>query len=202
MEPLTPEEMRSAAITAFRAFQQDKQDLGSYIIMGRTVIDACLALAELHADQSAAYKAVALPVSYNIAAGCWPGWEDADPNLTKDQRELGLELARFNVAIGKELDIPPERKKNGAWILGVHLLACKQWDEAKASLARAADFSEQAGLPDAAEMSRGWIHVSDILAGDASKRSSLDQVIELLKGMGEDGEFYAGQYQPAIQKLS
>jgi hypothetical protein len=163
--------------------------------MGRTVIEACLALAEQHPDQAVAYKSVALPTSYNIAAACWPGWEDAATDIPADKLTMALALCRFNVALGEELDIPPERRFNGQWILGAHLLVQASWNEARACFFNAASLGQS---PDAVTMAKGWMLVCDILAGDLSKQPALDELIAELAALGEDGEFYASQYAPAL----
>jgi hypothetical protein len=47
-------------------------------------------------------------------------------------------------------------------------------------------------------MAKGWMLVCDILAGDLSKQPALDELIAELAALGEDGEFYASQYAPAL----
>jgi len=199
MEPLTPDELRAAGFLAAKTFDREKKELDAYILMARTVFDAALALAEKFPEQSDGYRTVALNTSFNIAAACWPGWEDAHPNISAEQRALALAMCRFNVATGESLDKPPDRRSNGNWILGAHLLAGGEYDEARESFRAAAAFGEQAGSKDSALMNRGWMLVCDILSGDGTKRDELTALTAELESLGEDGKFYAGQYEPALK---
>jgi len=198
MEPLTPDELRAAGFLAAKTFDREKKELDAYILMARTVFDAALALAEKFPGQADAYKTVALNTSFNIAAACWPGWEDAHPNISAEHRARALAMCRFNVATGEALDKPADRRSNGCWILGAHLLAGGEYDEARASFQAAAAFGEQAGSTDGTLMNQGWMLVCDILAGDEAKRDELTTLTAELESLGEDGKFYAGQYEPAL----
>lgn len=199
MEAPTPDSIRAAAFAAFRTFTKEKRELETYVIIGQSLIEACLSLAEKHPDKAVDYKSVALPTSYNIAAACWPGWEDAAQDIPAETLETALELCRFNVALGEELDIPPERRFNGQWILGAHLLAQAAVEEAKECFANCEALGQSS---EAKTMAKGWGLVCDILAGDSSARSELESLGEQLSAMGEDGEFFAGQYEPAIKRFS
>lgn len=199
MKKPTPDSIRTAAFAAFKTFTREKNELDTYVVIGRAMIEACMSFAEKDPDKSAEYKSVALPTSYNIAAACWPGWEDAPPDIPEELLDTALELCRFNIALGEELGIPPERRFNGQWILGVHLIAQGSYDEARACFANCENLAQG---DEARVMAKGWSLVCDILAGDADKKAELEQLQKELASLGEDGEFFAGQYEPAIRRFS
>lgn len=201
MNPMTVEELRLVALTAWRVLQTEKKDLDAYLVTARCVITSALALAETNPDEANNYKTLARNMSFNIASAAWPGWEDAHENITAEQLALALDMCNFNVEMSETLDAPPDRRANGFWISGAHLLANGKFAEAKAAFEKAAAFNDTAASEDGATMARGWIIVSDILAGEDRKKE-LDAISDKLKTMGEDGEFYASQYEPAIVRLS
>lgn len=201
--PLTPDELRNAGFIASKTFDGEKKDLGNYILMARCVFDAAMALAETRKDQADDYRSIAMNTSFNIAAACWPGWEDAHDHITDDQLALALEMSRFNVAVGKSLDAPLSRRFNGYWILGVHLLVAGHFREARQNFEAAANCAEASDSDENRYMAIGWTLASNILEeGGASPNEELAGVIERLRSLGEDGAFYAGQYAPALRNLA
>lgn len=60
------------------------------------------------------------------------------------------------------------------------------------------EFSRQAESTDGAMMAQGWMLVCDVLSGDESKRAELERLRAELATLGEDGEFYASQFAPAL----
>ena len=48
-------------------------------------------------------------------------------------------------------------------------------------------------------MNQGWLLVIDILQSDIEARSELKVLQERVTKLGEDGKFYAGQYDDALK---
>ena len=48
-------------------------------------------------------------------------------------------------------------------------------------------------------MNQGWMLVIDILQGDIEAGSELKKLQERITKLGEDGKFYAGQYDDALK---
>ncbi len=48
-------------------------------------------------------------------------------------------------------------------------------------------------------MNQGWMLVIDILQGDTEAGSELKELQERITKLGEDGKFYAGQYDDALK---
>jgi hypothetical protein len=196
MNDLSPEELRTVAFIAWKTLQTEKKDLASYVLTARCVMTAAEALAKV--KQATEYKTMVMRLAYNIASAAWPGWEDAHTNIPDDIRVLALEMCKLNVALSEELNLPPERKSAGQWMTGAHQLANSQYELARASFNAAAELGTQAGQKDGPLMAQGWVIVCDILAGKDGT-SALDDIKQQLMALGEDGQFYASQYEPALK---
>lgn len=203
MNPLTPDELRAAGFVASKVFDKEKQDLDSYVLLARCVMDSALALAELHPAEAEGYRSIAMNTSFNIAAACWPGWEDAHTDIAPEHRLLALELGALNVRLGRDLDAPPSRRFNGYWIYGVHQLANRDHESARNSFEAAGNCAELMESEENRLMAQGWILANNIvqLGGHKPDEDLLD-VISKLEALGDDGAFYASQYAPALKRLS
>jgi len=203
MKPVTPDELRVAGFVASKTFEDEQKDLDTYVLMARCVFDAALALAEQHPDEAAGYRSIAMNTSFNIAAACWPGWADAHADIDAEKLALALEMGEFNVRTGRDLDAPASRRFNGYWIHGVHQMASGDHEGARNSFEAAENCAELMDSDENRYMARGWLVANTILqlGGDAPDEE-LDGIVAKLKSLGEDGEFYAEQYAPALKNLS
>ncbi len=203
IDPLSPEDLRAAGFIASKTFDKEKQDLGNYVLMARCIFDAAIALADLVPEKADGYRSIAMNTSFNIAAACWPGWEDAHPDIPQAQRELALELCKVNVALGRDLDAPPARRFNGYWMYGVHQMAAGDHEGARTNFEAAANCAELMDSDENRLMAQGWMLANNILQmGGNAPGDELLGVIEELRALGDDGAFYAGQYAPALGRLS
>jgi hypothetical protein len=204
MQPLTVDELRSVAFAAWKTLHQEQRDLDGYVLAARCVITGASHLAseaENSGESPEGYRTLVRNMTFNIASACWPGWEDAYDTVAPAHLALSLELCRLNIELSDALNSPPAQTGNGYWMLGAHLLANGSWNEAEQAFRTAAELGREAGAQDSALMAEGWILVTQTLAGH-DRQAELDGLIEKLKSLGEDGEFYAGQYLPAIQRLA
>ena len=197
-EPLAETSPTSLGWTNYlltKSFNRGVDDLDSYVYLLKLVIQHTLNLAE----RDPAYKAVAMPMTFNLAASTWIGWgPDEVGAVTESHRRLGLAAAHRNVELGAELGLPPERRRNGYWVLGAHLLAAGEYAEAAEQFATSSALGKEGGDEAAALMAQGWVHVANILAG-ADEAERLQATRNALRGMGDDGVFYADQYAAALE---
>ena len=200
-EPLaetSPASLRTVNDMLAQAFNRGVDDLDSYVYLLKLAIQHALALAERHPDQAGDYKGVAVAMTYNLAANTWVGWGPGEVGAVgESHRRLGLQAARRNLELACELGLGPERRRNGYWVLGAQLLAAGDYRAAAQAFATSRDLGAQANLESAALMAQGWIHVANILAG-GEETQQLAEVGAKLRGMGEDGVFYADQYPLAL----
>ena len=201
LESLTPDEIRLAAFVAFQTFNKEKKDLQNFLLAGRAIIQASLSLAEKHPDLDAEYRIVALMCSYNLSASCWPAWDDSLEGIGPAELDMGLLFAEFNVDLCEKMDLGPERRKNGTWILGAQLAVQQRFAEARTQFENSLNFAIKANDPDARMMAEGWCIAMDQLDGDRTANERLEALKGELCKLGDDGEFYAGQFQPFFNYL-
>ena len=200
-EPLAATSPTSLAWTNYlltKSFNRGVDDLDSYVYLLKLVIQHTLNLAE----RDPAYKTVAIPMTYNLAMNTWIGWGPGEVGaVTEDHQRLGLEAARKNIELAAEVGLGPERRRSGYWALGAHLLAAGEYAQAAEQFAESRVLGAQAGDDAAALMAQGWVHLANILGGE-DETAQLVELQEALRGMGEDGAFYAGQYDTALEVFS
>ncbi|MYB36689.1 MAG: hypothetical protein F4Y26_04705 [Gammaproteobacteria bacterium] len=193
----SPESLAAARYLLEDSFDRGVRDIGRYTYFAKLLLQQTLHLAERDPARADAYRRVAIPMAYNLATNTWIGWGEGVGAVEEPHRRLGLEAARLNIALAKEAGLGPERRRNGHWILGAHLIAAGDFDAAAEEFAASRDLASEAGLDQAARMAQGWIHVAAILAGkDAAPR--LDATKRALAG-GDNGEFFARQYDTALR---
>ena len=197
-EPLAETSPTSLSWTNYlltKSFNRGVDDLDGYVYLLKLVIQHTLNLAE----RDPAYKTVAIPMTYNLAVNTWVGWGPGQVGAVKEShRKLGLAAARKNVELAADADLPPERRRNGYWVLGAHLLAAGEYAVAREQFATSRALGKESGDDAAALMAQGWIHIANTLAGQ-DETTQLQKVRGALRGMGDDGAFYAGQYATALE---
>ena len=199
LEATSPAGLRTASYLLARRFNRGVDDVHGYVYLLKLLCGQALRLAEQHPD--ADYQEAAVVLTYNLAADTWPGWGPGQVGpVTEAHRRLGLAAARRNVALAAELRLPPNRRRNGYWILGVQLLADGDAAAAAEAFAESRDLAAAAGNNAGRLMAQGWLHVSAILAG-RNERAELDAIDDKLREQGQEGRFYADQYQTALDVL-
>ena len=192
----SPESLGAARYLLEDAFDRGVGDMGRYTYFAKLLLQQALHLAERDPGQADAYRRVAIPMAYNLAANTWVGWGEGVGAVEEHHRRLGLEAARLNIALAREVGLGPERRRNGHWIHGSHLIAAGDFDAAAQEFAASRDLALEAGLEQAVHMAQAWIHVAAILAG-RDQRAELESVKALLVA-GKDGEFFVRQIDTAL----
>ena len=202
IEAASPEALRAAHTVLNRAFDGGKRDLDGYAhLMKLLIAHALHRAAHAPEDDAQAYKLAAIPMSFNLAANTWVGWGPSEVGAVAPVHErLGLAAARKNIELAAEVGLGPERRRNGYWILGAHLLAAGDCADAATAFATSRDLAGQAGDEAAKGMAQGWMHVARTLAGH-DETAQLEGVKAALRQRGGDGAFYADQYDTALTAL-
>ena len=140
-------------------------------------------------------------LAYNLSSCTWPGWADGPPGYvySKEDLDTGLDAARLNLELARELERPAEAQASAHWLLGAQLLAAGAYAEATSEFETAADWSTKAGDPAAEAMARGFVMITRIARhpADDAARDELDRIATELRGL-ERGSFYADQFEPAL----
>ena len=87
------------------------------------------------------------------------------------------------------------RKRKTVPGLKARIAARERFAEAKSAFQVCEAYSQAAADEDAELMARGWVLLMDQLLGEAGAEAELEAVIAKLQASGDDGEFYAGQYE-------
>ncbi len=144
------------------------------------------------------YTKVAKMASFNIAANCWPGWgADEAATITDEQRRLGAEFAEIHLSITLDLKLAADKISGAHWHKGAHQLAAGAYDAARETFTTCAELAV-GGAAESEEMAKGWITVVDVLQGADGAEARLESIKSRLMELGDDGEFYASQYDPAL----
>ena len=201
IDAASAETLRAAHTVLNRVFDGGKRDVDGYVLLMKLLIAHALHRAAHAADNAKAYKRAAIPMAFNLAANTWVGWGPGQVGAVAPVHErLGLAAARKNIELAAEVGLGPERRRNGYWILGAHLLAAGDCVDAASAFATSRDLAEQAGDEAAKGMAQGWVHVARTLAGH-DETAQLEEVKATLRQSAGDGAFYADQYDTAIAAL-
>ena len=192
----TPSTLRAANFVLSRTFERGAKDMDAYVLLARLLLQHALGLAERSAGQALDYQRAALPISYNLAANTWPGWDAQGAPISDRNRRAGLEAARLDAQIAAQAAPTAQRRFNGQWILGAHLIASGAYEEAAAAFETGRTFAEANALTQSATMAQGWIHLANTLAG-RDETDALAAVEATLIEQGANGAFFAGQYATA-----
>ena len=177
-------------------FERGSKGMGGYTYLLKLLIQHTLNLAEQNPNMAMQYKTAAIPMTYNLAANTWSGWGEDSAAVEEHHRLLGLEAARLNIDLAKDVGLGPERRKNGYWVLGAHLTEAGNYTDAIDAFEVSRDFARRAGDEEAELMAQGWIHMANTLAG-VDETEQLAAIKHELEALGDDGAFFASQFAVA-----
>lgn len=196
-EAASPAGLRTASYLLARRFKRGVDDVDGYVYLQKLLCQQAQRLAERHPEAATDYRQAAVVLTYNLAANTWPGWGPGQVGaVTRAHRRLGLAAARRNVALAAELGLPPNRRRNGYWVLGAHLLADSDATGAAEAFAESRNLAAAAGNDAGRLMAQGWLHVAAMAAGK-DEGTDLADIVAELRAQGQEGRFYADQYRVA-----
>jgi hypothetical protein len=157
------------------------------------------AAAETDSGAAAEIKGRVKAIAYNLAANTWPGWDDPGIVITRSDSAIGLDAARANLRLGRELergDLPMSR---AYWMLGAQLIAAQRYDDAQRAFADAARLAASAGEPAEGVLAKGFSALVDVLQGgaDAPLNALKAQLVDF-----EHGAMFVGQIDSARRVFS
>jgi hypothetical protein len=183
----------------------DRRDLPRMIVVGRSGIDFCVLRGRSVAGQDALAAnellGAAKTIAYNIAANTWPGWDDAGTALDATGLAIGLDAARINLRLARELARPSGKMSQAHWLLGAQLLAAHDLESAKRSFSDAAAAAEAGKAADERELANGCLAMAAMLQG--GPRDEFQKAVDAFRARGDDdGKFYAQQLETALKVFS
>jgi hypothetical protein len=174
----------------------EHKDLDTYLLMARALIELLMGYCIKTPDKREMYQEVAVVTSYNMASMSWSGWDEEGITVTDEHKILGLQAAELNVLIARELNLPPQRRQNGLW-----MLAAQQLANGKIQAARET-FIEQLTVIEMAQLSEGslpkaWIAACNIMDSSGSE-ADLDAALSEL-GVDDEGRAQVGYLKTAMK---
>jgi hypothetical protein len=173
-----------------------KKDVPHLISLALAGIHYGLAAGHRATDPEWAYtlKSVAKTIAYNLASALWPGWDEPGITLTASDVALGLDVARTNLRLARELDKGDLPLGRAYWLVGAFLLATQRYTDARTAFMDSARHAAAAGAPGEDWLARAYAALADVAQGrdDAELARMLSTLAQQ-----EDGDFFVEQVQTA-----
>ena len=200
-----PTTSAKAFVEVMRHLYWQKKDMHKSVQIAQAGAHFCLTIsarAGIDPAQATNLRGIAKGLMYDIASFTWPGWNEPGITITAADLELGLDAAKANLRMARELnkgDLPMSRAH---WMLAGHRLCSKEFAAAKEDYLSAARYATAAGSEPDALLSRGFACLADLLAStNPSASAELDVVVEQLNAI-EGGPEFAQQILTAKQALA
>jgi hypothetical protein len=190
-----------------RELYSKKKDVPRMLLIGRAGVryglSQAAAIEKDDAVLAAKLKGAAKTISFNLSANAWPGWEDEGIEITASDLVAGMDFARLNLRLAKELKRDDHVFANAHWLVGAHHLAAGQQQQAieqfTASVRRAIAANNEATQ----QMSAGYVGIANRLRKSTCEEGDkqLAAAIAALKKIdNDDAKFFAGQLE-SVGKL-
>lgn len=190
----TPAEIAQRYDALVRDIYWKARDIGALIAIASGGIHYCLTKMDesSEAEVRDLLGGFAKKLAFNLASFLWPGWDESGVSLTQRDVAVGLNAARLNLRLAKELNKPPDRVEDAHWLLGAHLLAA---DDAAAAV----EEFEQCS-PDTRPLFRGYLLMAQALLGTSGAQQQFNELLEAMShGRDEDDQPNANQLATAFR---
>jgi hypothetical protein len=205
---------RGEALAAATAFAEllvhlywKEKDLDGAVAIGRAGAQFALRAAEdvesSEPARAAELRSKAKAMCYNVASFTWPGWDEAGIAPTASDVRMGLDAAKANLRLARELNKGELPLARAFWMLGAQQLANGDHDAASASFAASAAHAKGAGAESERLLSQGFCHLVELLGAPNSPdaQRKLADVKGSLAPL-EHGADFIGQLETAWRVFS
>jgi len=184
-------------------FYWKEKSLPHVITIARAGIQFCLTKADELQDMetilSREMKKKARIISYNLASFTWPGWDEKGIVITNSDILIGLDAARLNLRLVRELGEDDLKISIAWWAVGAQLMAVQKYDKALEAFQSSKEHAHLAGDNTNELLADGYIGVTKTIAGDKDGNKILGQAIEELKKLNtEDSKFFIEQLNTVL----
>ncbi|HEY2587795.1 MAG TPA: hypothetical protein VGI81_18765 [Tepidisphaeraceae bacterium] len=142
-------------------------------------------------------RGVAKGLMYDLASFTWPGWDEPGIPIMPADLAVGLDAAKANLRLARELnkgDLPLSRAH---WMLAGHQLCAKDFAAARASYEQAGRHAAAAGSKADELLAAGFGRLVELLqSDDTGDDSELRRIQEQLRGL-ENGPDFVQQIETA-----
>ncbi|MBN1593418.1 MAG: hypothetical protein JW941_09275 [Candidatus Coatesbacteria bacterium] len=185
-----------------------ERSVPSMLFLGRAGLQYCLTkaddLAVQDPDLSRKLKGAAKVISFNLSANTWPGWGDEGITFSRQDSIAGLDAAKLNLRMVRELGEGPDPLSVSHWAIGSQYMALGEYEKALAAF-EASKGEAIVGNNKAGELlALGYIGITNILAKQIDRgKGELDEAIAGLEGLDtEDSRFFIDQLKTALDIFS
>ena len=150
-------------------------------------------------------KSAAMAMAYNLASFTWPGWDEEGIVVSDTDLATGLEAAKLNLRLARELKKGASAISAAYWVVGAQYLAAEQYEDAGKAFEMAIENAREAGDEASALMNSGYAGIVKVIGRvqKAKGKEQFEQAIEGLKKIGsEDAKFYAQQLEGVLAFFS
>ncbi len=185
-----------------------ERSVADMITMGRVGLQYCLTKADELADEApetaGALKGVAKVISFNLAANAWPGWGAEGFAVSRHDSVAGLDAAKLNLRMVKELNEGPVPLSVSHWAIGAQHMALSDYDKALEAFASSKEMAAEGDNEGGEWLALGYIGITNILAGSKDKgEQQLDEAIAGLQKLDtDDAKFFIDQLKTALKVFS
>ncbi len=138
-------------------------------------------------------------ISYNLASFTWPGWDEKGIIISHSDILIGLDAARLNLRLVKELNEDDEKLSVAYRGIGAQLIAVQKYNKAIEAFESSKEHARLAGDKMGELLANGYIGITMIIAGDTAGNELLGHAIkELEKLNNEDAKFFIEQFNTAL----
>ena len=190
----------AACAEVFRKLYWTDKNLPLALSIGRTGAQLGLAAAawERSPERARALRSTAKGICYDLASFAWPDWDEPNLTITASDLAVGMDAARANLRLARELnkgDLPLSR---AYWMLGAHHLATRDLGAAREAFGRQEHHAAAATSAVDVDLSRAYLALAGVLARtDRAEAALADALAVLRERHGEDGKFFAEQVETA-----
>jgi len=189
-------------------FYSKERSIPDMITMGRAGLQYCLTRAEELAaeapETAKSLKGVAKVISFNLAANAWPGWGEEGIVISRHDLLAGLDAAKLNLRMVKELKEGPVPLSTSYWAIGAQHLALSDYDKALEAFASSMEMATKGDDKGAQWLALGYIGITNILAGgkDEGQKQLNEALADLQKIDTDDTKFFIDQLKTALKVFS
>lgn len=183
------------------------KDLQGCMAVGRAALLFTLTRSAEAEDEDARrrLRVAAQQLSFNLASYAWPGWEEKGIEIGAAELEAGLDCARLDLRLVREMGYPPEKHANAHWIVGAQLLAAGRHADAVAEFEASREKAREAKDATKEWMADGYAGIAAALLtpDDHSGRKQVAAAKAALLKIGSDeSKFLAAQLEDVLRVFS
>lgn len=149
-------------------------------------------------EESAEVRSAGKAMCYDLGSFCWPGWDEPDIVIEREDLTMGQAAADRNLELAIELKRGDGALANAHFLIGAFHLAWSRLPEALASFSQYEHYAKLADDEAGAIVARGYQALVRHLEGDPDgEEAFLIIVAELAEDAVEHGAFFAEQLETA-----